>query len=106
MMNYNFKSLISITQERNAPGPYPDVIEEVEITKAWADIKTMKGKDYAENIIANTVETSRFIIRYIPDVDVSMKVNFKGQKYNITSIVNDNEQNKTLTIYCEALVKP
>lgn len=101
---YNFKHLISITKEQPKPGPYPDT-EEVEVTKAWADIRTMQGREYSQSVLADTVETSRFIVRYTPIIDVSMQVSFKGQKYSIVSLVNDNEQNKTLTIYCETLRK-
>src|SRR5699024_6884134 len=103
-MKLNFNNLITFVKDMPDPNsPYPGDRIEVEITKAWADIRTMQGREYTQSVLANTVETSRFIIRYIPDIDTSMQVKFKGQKYKIVSLVNDNEQNRTLTIHGELL---
>jgi len=63
----------------------------------------MRGKEYPEHIIAETVETSRFIVRYNPDIDTSLKIKFKGEKYKILSLVNDDEQNRTMTIIAETI---
>lgn len=100
--NFNFKNYIEFVKDMpKKDSPYPDEREEVLMAKAWADIKTMQGKEYTQNVIADTVETSRFIIRYIPDIETNMQIKFKGEKYKILSLVNDDEKNRTLTVIGE-----
>jgi len=103
MNKFNFRNMIIFTEVVQDDSPEPGGKEE-EVTRAWADIKTMQGRDYTRSEADNILGISRFIIRYIPDIVSTMKIVFKGQKYTILSIVNDNEQNKTLTIIAETII--
>ncbi|TYR78440.1 head-tail adaptor protein [Priestia megaterium] len=102
-MGLNFKHRISIVELKANPGPEPGTSEQ-EFTKAWADIKTMKGREYNESVIAGNLGISRFIIRYIPNIKANMKVKYKGNVYDIESITNDDEQNRTITIIGKAIL--
>lgn len=95
--SYHFKNRIEIVEETSG-GILPDDKEEKVFTKAWADIRTMKGTEYNMASHTGNVDTSRFIIRYKKGIRHDMKIIYKGLKYEIESITNDNEDNYTLTI--------
>jgi SPP1 family predicted phage head-tail adaptor len=64
----------------------------------WAAVKTMQGREYFAAATARSENTMRFIVRYVPDIDSSMRVLFKNRTFEIESVINDDEANKTLTI--------
>lgn len=99
MNKLNFKHLISIVEGEGGTdaGGFPTP-GGGEFTKAWADIKTMKGNEFYSAKAIARVGISRFIIRYIPDIKQDMKVEFNGKTYNLESIENDDEQNRTITM--------
>ncbi|WP_449354397.1 phage head closure protein [Virgibacillus natechei] len=102
-MNLHFKHRIEIVEMRENPGPYPGE-QEVLFSKAWADIKTMKGSEYDTAVIAGNVGKSRFIIRYMKGIKASMKIKYNGFTYDIESITNDDENNRTITMIAEAII--
>lgn len=67
--------------------------------KLWADIKTMQGREYFAAAATQAENTSRFIVRYTPDITHDMRVKYDGRIYDIVQPpINDNELNETLTI--------
>lgn len=97
--SYHFKNRIEIIEERPVKdSPYPDETEEVLFSKAWADIRTMKGREYNVAKIAGNEGKSRFIIRYMKGIKAHMRIKYNGLIYKIESITNDDEQNHTITI--------
>ncbi|KMJ56449.1 hypothetical protein AB685_21845 [Bacillus sp. LL01] len=94
---------MSIVEEKPNPGPYPGTTL-VPITEAWADIRTMQGREFNSATIAGNVGVSRFIIRYMPGLSARMRVQYKGVTYSIKSLTNDDEQNRTITIIGEAIL--
>ena len=69
-----------------------------ESSKVWAAIKTMQGREYFEAAATQNENTVRFIVRYMDNVNPNMRIQFNGKTYDITSVINDDEANKTLTI--------
>lgn len=100
--SYHFKNRIEIMEETEG-GLLPNETGEELFTKAWADIRTMKGSEYTFASYTGNVDQSRFIIRYMEGIKYHMFIRYKGLKYKIKSIVNDNENNRTLTIIGEAV---
>src|SRR5699024_2306203 len=100
----NFKHRISIVELKPNDGPDPGE-QETLFTKAWADIKTMKGYEYNNAKIAENVGVSRFIIRYIKGIKPTMKIKYKGLTYEIESIENDDENNRTITMISRAILQ-
>ncbi|CAM5194099.1 head-tail adaptor protein [Lysinibacillus sphaericus] len=105
-MKLNFKNRIEILGRV----PYENSLGETSykfatIAKAWADIKTLKGEDHAVAISQEHKITYRFIIRYMANVDAFQKLRFKGKEYEIKSVLNDDERNKTLTIVATTTLK-
>ncbi|TYR75581.1 head-tail adaptor protein [Rossellomorea vietnamensis] len=65
---------------------------------AWCMIKTMQGREYFAAAASQSENTYRFVIRYRPGIDSSMRVIYNGRTFNIESAINDDEMNKTLTL--------
>ncbi|MFB4472715.1 phage head closure protein [Oceanobacillus caeni] len=100
-MALHFKHRIEIMELKPNAGPEPGEAE-VLFSKAWADIKTMKGSEYNNAVMAGNVGKSRFIIRYMKGIRASMKIKYNGLTYDIESITNDDENNHTITMIAKA----
>jgi len=98
-----FKHRISLVELKPNDGPEPGE-QEILFTKAWAAIKTMKGREYNTAVMAGTEGVSRFIVRYIEGIKASMKIKYKGLTYEIESIENDDENNRTITMIARAIL--
>ena len=103
VLAYNLKHRIELLELQPNDGPEAGEQESV-FSKAWADIKTMKGYEYDSASLAGNIGKSRFIIRYMKGIKASMKIRFKGHLYEIESITNDDEQNYTITIIANAIL--
>lgn len=103
-MAFNFKHRISIVEYQPNDGPEPGEGEWVTVARPWADIRTMKGHRYEHHVLAHTVGVTRFIIRYMSGIKPTMKIVHKGIQYEIESITNDDEQNRTITIIGKAIL--
>jgi SPP1 family predicted phage head-tail adaptor len=64
----------------------------------WAMIKTIQGREYIAAATTQTEKTTRFIVRYTTGINESMRIVHKDKMYEIVSVINDDEMNKTLTI--------
>jgi SPP1 family predicted phage head-tail adaptor len=69
-----------------------------DVKKVWARIITMQGREYFEAASTQNERITRFIVRYTTGIDESMRIVHKEKVYEIESVINDNELNKTLTI--------
>lgn len=89
-------------QEYIDPDTDRPVKEWVTIKSAWCDIKTIKGSEYvsAATDREHVERTYRFIIRYTTGIDnsVQTRIKFKDRFFDIESILNDDEANRTMTI--------
>lgn len=103
--SYHFKNRIEIIEIRPVRDSiYPDEVEEVLFSKAWADIRTMKGREFNIAKLAGNEGKSRFIIRYMKGIKPNMRIKHKGLSYKIESITNDDENNHTITIIGNAIL--
>jgi SPP1 family predicted phage head-tail adaptor len=64
----------------------------------WAMIKTVQGREYFAAASTQNEKTTRFVVRYTTGIDESMRIVHKDKVYEIESVINDDEMNKTLTI--------
>lgn len=104
MKGINFKHRITLKETTTILDELLQEIEEVvEFGSFWADIKTVQGKEFhaaGQTALKNTV---RFIMRYVPGVNNNMKIEYNGELYEIEEILNDNMNNKTLTIIAKTV---
>ncbi|HHY72699.1 MAG TPA: phage head closure protein [Bacillus bacterium] len=83
-----------------------DVVSEwVEYKKAWAKIVTVKGREFFAAAAVQNENTVRFIIRYAEEIHTDMRIIYNNRTFEIISVLNDDELNKTLTIMCKEGVK-
>ncbi|MDO7487041.1 phage head closure protein [Peribacillus frigoritolerans] len=68
------------------------------VVSVWAMVKPLSAKDYFEAKATQSERTTRFIIRYRTGIEFDMTILYGQRKFEIVSIINDNEENKTLTI--------
>ncbi|MFA2751099.1 phage head closure protein [Bacillus mobilis] len=69
-----------------------------EFKKVWCAIKTVQGREYFAAASTQNENTYRFIIRHTNEISPLMKIDFNGRMFEITSVLNDDESNKTITI--------
>lgn len=100
----NMKHMILFGREMPSSGPEPGG-EWTIVTNAWAAIRTFQGNEIQSAGITTPVENMRFIIRYIPGITSDMEIVHQDQRYQIQNIMNDNEDNKTLTIVASKIGK-
>lgn len=98
MKNLNFKHRIHFYE-------YGEVVENgwpVDdwglIFSLWADIKTLKGHQYFNSASTQYKNYYRFVIRYNKDVHVRQQIEFEEVRYQIESVLNDDEAKSTMTI--------
>jgi SPP1 family predicted phage head-tail adaptor len=76
-----------------------------DVKTCWAMIKTLKGREYFQSATTQNENSSRFIIRYTTGLHPDMQILYKGRTFEIESIINDDEMNKTLTIICKDMME-
>lgn len=96
-------TLQSVVQGGKDADGYPlePTIKEVRLS---AMVKPVSAREYHAAKASQTENVTRFIIRYKKDIDDSMKVIYNGRKFEIESIINDDDQNITLTIIGREIV--
>lgn len=79
-----------------------------ELCKVWSMVKTTKGSEYSAAAQTNTVNVTRFVVRYsqtlrdlFADKKTRIEIRYKGIEYDVKSIINDDELNQTYTIIAE-----
>lgn len=99
-MAYFFDNSIKIIGYENGvndEGTYTE-IEKV-IARPWADVRTMKGREFESMGFTVNEQPIRFIIRYRKGILPDQKIEYRGEMYNIQSVTNDDGRNYTLTIF-------
>lgn len=79
-------------------------VEMVEVATVWCMIKTVSGREYFSAASTQNENTYRFIIRYKNGLTPDMQIKFNERIFDIESILNDDELNKTLTIIAKERV--
>ncbi|MHC1749469.1 MAG: phage head closure protein [Cellulosilyticaceae bacterium] len=79
------------------------VVEWKDITTIWASIKNLHGTEFFQAQQANSRATCKFTIRYIQELDTSMRIVYNGSNYNILYIDNIDEANRYLEILAEVI---
>jgi SPP1 family predicted phage head-tail adaptor len=95
----NLKHRITFQQFSEIENELGDVVKEwLDYKTVRAMIKTVQGREYFSASSTQNENTIRFIIRYTNGIHPDMRINFRGRYFEIESVINDDEMNKTLTI--------
>lgn len=88
-----FQSVVTTTNENGF-----DIETWVDHKTVWAAVSNLNGREYFAAATIQAEKTVKFIVRFIKDVTESMRINFEGKQYNITSIDNIKYENKYIEI--------
>lgn len=76
-----------------------------ELSVVWSMVKTTKGSEYIEAARNNITNVTRFVVRYSDELNTlfqtdktRLQIKYKNVDYDVKSIINDDEMNKTFTI--------
>lgn len=70
----------------------------VDIRTVWASVSNLSGREFYAAAAVQAENTVKFTVRYVPDVDTSVKILFRGNQYNITAIDNIKYKNEYMEI--------
>lgn len=70
----------------------------IDFKDLWAKVENLHGREYFEAAAVQAENTVKFTIRYTDEIDTTMRIFFKSNQYNITSIDNIKYENKFIEI--------
>jgi SPP1 family predicted phage head-tail adaptor len=65
---------------------------------AWARILPLSGRELISAQAAQNETATRFFIRYLAGVDADMRIVYGGRNYDITGIIDTDEEHRELQI--------
>ncbi|AOY76915.1 phage head closure protein [Clostridium formicaceticum] len=71
-----------------------------EIASVWANIRPLKGREFEQAQQGQAEVTHKVIIRYRKDIDKSMIIKLNNRRFDISYIMNIDEENKYLELQC------
>lgn len=69
-----------------------------EYKSVWAKVLNLSGKEYFQAAAINAENTLKFVIRYLENINLNMRILFKGKQYNIISIDNIKYEKRFIEI--------
>lgn len=64
----------------------------------WAAISNLHGREYFAAAAVQAENTVKFTVRYLPNLDPTMRIRFRDKTYDITAIDNIKYQNRFMEI--------
>ncbi len=64
----------------------------------WAAVSNLHGREYYAAAAVQAENTVKFTVRYLTDLDTTMRISFRGKTYDITAIDNIKYQNRFIEI--------
>lgn len=64
----------------------------------WSSVSNLFGREFFEAKAVQSEKTIKFIIRYMSDIDETMRILFQGKQYNITFINNIKYSNNYIEV--------
>ena len=69
-----------------------------DVKTVWAAASNLHGREYFAAAAVQAENTVKFTIRYLPNLDTTMRISFRDKTYNITAIDNIKYQNRFIEI--------
>lgn len=76
----------------------------VNLKTVWAAVSNLQGREYFAAAVVQSENTVKFLIRYAKEFDTTLRILFRGKRYNIISIDNKKYQNKYLEIKAQEVM--
>lgn len=74
------------------------------VATVWAEIEPLTGYELFQAAQFNPTVNYRITIRYYPGIRPSWKVKYGTRVFDIKSVANLDERNRTIEMMCEELV--
>lgn len=75
-----------------------------DVGTVWASVEPLHGKEYFAARQENAQVSVKITMRYRPGVAAQMRAMFLQNVYEIVSVINIEEKNRTLVLMCEEKV--
>lgn len=99
------RHLIILLKQINRQNDYGATITDWKKFKTvWAEVRPLSGKEYYSAQQVQAEVTTQITLRYLPDIDSTMQIQFKDKRYEILSVINLYEQNFALQLMCKELI--
>lgn len=93
---------ITLQKLSHRPNDYGATVAEwLDVATVWAEVKPLSGREYfsADQIQAEV--TTVIWLRYLANIDSTMRVKFDDRSFEIVSVINHKEQNRALQLQCK-----
>lgn len=101
-----YRQPVTIQQRQFGEDSYGSTTEDwADIVKTRAGVFPLNGSEFFKADEINSEITHRVHLRYVPGVTPDMRVVLNDRHLMITSIVNYQERNIELQMYCKEIVK-
>lgn len=91
-----------VTIEQKVTGRDPDTGAPITtwetFAERFANVLPVKGREFIAAQAAQAETTVRFVMRYLPGVEATMRVVFRSKTYNITAVLNEGTRDSMLTL--------
>lgn len=95
---------IIIQTQRNRPSGYGAVAPEWgDLHTVWAEVKPISGRELISASQIHAEATAQIWLRYLPNIDHTMRVKFGDRLFEIVAIQNWRELNRSLLLHCKEL---
>lgn len=99
------KHRITFQELSQSQNEYGELVEEwLDIKTVWAEIKPVSGNQFFAAKQINSEISHNVYIRYRTDLKPSMRIKFKERVFDILYLMNMNEDNRIMQIYCKELI--
>lgn len=100
------KHRITFQELSQSKNEYGELVEEwLDIKTVWAEIKPVSGNQFFAAKQINSEISHNVYIRCRTDLKPSMRIKFKERVFEILYLMNVNEDNWLMQIYCKELIK-
>ena len=100
------KHRITFQELSKSQNEYGELVEKwIDIKTVWAEIKPVSGNQFFAAKQINSEISHNVYIRYRTDLKPSMRIKFKERVFEILYLMNVNEDNRLMQIYCKELIK-
>ena len=71
-----------------------------DVVTIWACVEPLSGKEYFAAKQTNAEVSVKFTLRYLSGVKSDMRVAFKDRSFEIQTVINPKERNRSLVLMC------
>ncbi|QHB18274.1 phage head closure protein [Mannheimia pernigra] len=95
---------ITLQQQINTQNDYGAFVTTWQnIATVWAEIKPISGRELNSANQTHAETTVQIWLRYLPNLDHTMRVKFSDRLFEIVAIQNWRELNRSLLLHCKEL---